>query len=326
MSNLVFSGIQPSGQLHIGNSLGAIINWLELQEKYPCIFAIVDYHSISVPFNPQEKRQEIKELALDFLALGINPKKSQIIIQSHLPEHLELAWILGTITPLSWLERIPTFKSKKQQHQQYLNLGLLSYPVLMSADILLYKANLVPVGEDQLPHIELTNQIAKRFNQMFGKTFPEIKPILTVQSRIMGLNRPNDKMSKSLGKSNYLALTDLPKTIRQKIKSATTDSDNQIKLDWEKKPGISNLLSIYHLFTKKTIDQICQQYQNKGYAQFKSDLAEIIIEQLSPFQNKRQRLSNKPGYINKIISNGEKKAKKIAQATLREVKQKIGLL
>ena len=322
----VFSGMRPSGQLHIGNYLGAIKSWLNLQKKYQCIFAVVDYHGITTPFDIKNIKKDTLNVVLDYLATGIDPKKSIIIIQSQIPEHTELAWILGSLTPLSWLERIPTYKEKLALHPKHRNLGLLAYPVLMAADIVLYKANYVPVGEDQLPHIELTNAIIKRFNQMFGKTFPKVNGIVTdIGARIMSLTDPTQKMSKSVPQG-CIALSDSPKAIREKIKRAVTDSGKEIKYDEKNKPAISNLLAIYHLFSNKPIKKIEEQYKGKGYAEFKKDLAEIIIKGLKPIQEKRKILEKNPQLVKKILTEGAKKAQKLAHQTMKEVKEKIGLV
>jgi len=322
----VFSGMRPSGQLHIGNYLGAIKSWLNLQKKYQCIFAVVDYHGITTPFDIKNIKKDTLNVVLDYLATGIDPKKSIIIIQSQIPEHTELAWILGSLTPLSWLERIPTYKEKLALHPKHRNLGLLAYPVLMAADIVLYKANYVPVGEDQLPHIELTNAIIKRFNQMFGKTFPKVNGIVTdIGARIMSLTDPTQKMSKSVPQG-CIALSDSPKAIREKIKRAVTDSGKEIKYDEKNKPAISNLLAIYHLFSNKPIKKIEEQYKGKGYAEFKKDLAEIIIKGLKPIQEKRKMLEKNPQLVKKILTEGAKKGQKLAHQTMKEVKEKIGLV
>lgn len=321
----IFSGMRPSGQLHIGNYLGALRNWVELQKKHSCIFGVVDYHGITTPFNPKQISKDTIGVILDYLAAGIDPKKSLILIQSQIPEHTELAWILGSITPVSWLERIPTYKEKLDLHPKYKNLGLLAYPVLMAADILLYKATLVPVGEDQLPHIELTNDIARRFNQMFGKTFPLVRAnIIKTGARIMSLTDPTKKMSKTGDEG--IALSDSPGMIRKKIKTAVTDSGREIKYDEKNKPAISNLLTIYYLFSEKPIKEIEKKYQGKGYAEFKKDLAEVIIKGLKPFQEQRKKLEKNPRLIQKILAEGQKKAEKIARETMKEVKQKMGLI
>jgi len=329
----IFSGMRPSGQLHIGNYLGALKNWLELQKKTTrlhgeasCVFGVVDYHAITTPFNVKTISKDTINLVLDYLAAGIDPKKSIIIIQSHLPEHTELAWILGAITPVSWLERIPTYKEKLSLHPKYRNLGLLAYPVLMAADILLYKATLVPVGEDQLPHVEITNDLARRFNQMFGKTFPLVKGFVNEEmgTRIKSLTDPTKKMSKTGGEG--IGLSDSPESIRKKIKTAVTDSEKEVKYDEENKPAISNLLTIYHLFSGKSISDLKEKYQGKGYAEFKKDLAEVIIKGLKPFQERRKKYEKNPRLVEKILAQGQKKAEKIAQQTMKEVKTKMGLI
>jgi len=327
----IFSGMRPSGQLHIGNYLGALKNWVELQKKHQCVFGVVDYHAITTPFNPKQISKDVKNLVLDYLAAGIDPgstgspQGSIIIIQSHIPEHAELAWILSTLTPLGELERMTQFKEKARQYKESVNAGLFCYPILMAADILLYKADLVPVGEDQAQHVELTRVLARKFNKKFGKTFPEPKTLLQkFGARIMSLTDPSKKMSKTGDES--IGLTDSPDVIRRKIKTAITDSGKEIKFDEKNKPAISNLLTIYHLFSNKSIADIEKKYRGKGYAQFKKDLAELIIKELKPFQEKRKKLEKNPRLVEKILVEGEKKAKKIAESTIKEVKKKIGLL
>lgn len=322
----VFSAIRPSGELHIGNYLGAIRSWLELQKKHECIFAVADYHAITTPFKPEELKQNISDLILDFLALGIDPKKSLIIIQSHIPEHTELTWILNTITPLAWLKRLPTYKEKTEQNPKYNNIGLLDYPVLMASDILLYKTEGVPVGEDQLPHLDITNEIADRFNAQFGNALKRIKAILTPTPKIMSLNDPTKKMSKSLGFESYIGVFEPEEIIREKIKKAMTDSGKKIKYDEENKPAISNLLRIYSELGGLEISAIEKKYQNKGYGDFKKDLAEVIIKYFEAARKKRTELTKKSKVVQKIINDGIKKASKIAQNTIEEVKQKMGLL
>lgn len=323
----IFSGMRPTGQLHIGNYFGAAKNWLELQKKHDCIFAVVDYHGITTPFDPKQINKDIMDVVLDYLAAGINPKKSILMIQSHIPEHTELAWILGTLTPLGELERMTQFKEKAQQHQKNVNAGLFVYPILMAADILLYKTNLVPVGQDQLQHVELARTLAKKFNHKFNEVFPIPRAQLPkIGARIMSLNDPAEKMSKSLGPQSYIALSDSLDVIRKKIKTAVTDSGKEIKYDEKKKPAISNLLTIYHLFSNKSIADLQKKYKNKGYAEFKKDLAEVIIKGLKQFQEKRKKYEKNPQLVKKILAEGEKKAEKIAEETIKEVKQKMGLL
>ncbi len=320
----VFSGIRPSGRLHIGNYLGAIKNWLELQDKNQCIYAVVDYHAITTPFDPKTIGEETRDTILDYLAAGLDPKKSLLIIQSQIPEHTELAWIFGSITPLSWFERVPTYKEKVELHPTHINLGLLSYPALMAADILLYKATEVPVGQDQLPHLELTNQIARRFNNQFGKTFPEVKPILGEGAKILSLQDPTKKMSKTGDES--VGLTDSPEEIERKIKKAVTDSGADIVYDPKEKPAISNLITIHHLFSGKDIKEIEKTYQGKGYGEFKTDLAEVVSEGLKQFREKRAELEKDNAYVENILKESQEKAREIAAHTMKDVRAKIGLI
>jgi len=327
MKNRIFSGIQPSGTLHIGNYLGAIVNWVKLQEEYESFFCIVDLHAITVKQDPKILKQKIREVAAIYLATGIDFQKSVIFVQSHRPEHAELGWILNTITYISELERMTQFKDKSKRHSENINTGLFDYPVLMAADILLYKTKIVPVGEDQLQHIELTRDIAKRFNNTFGETF--IVPKADIRkdtARIMGLDNPSEKMSKS-AKSlyNYIALTDSADTIREKIKKAVTDTGKEIKYDEKNKPAISNLLNIYRGFTDEPISEIEERYRNKGYADFKKDLAEVIINGLEKFHQKFNQLQKEPQYLEKILKDGADKAGKVAIPALEEVKNKVGL-
>ncbi len=322
----ILSGIRPSGKLHLGNYLGAIKNWIELQDKNPelCVFMIANYHGITTPFDPKKYGEQILDTACEFLAAGLNPQKVLLIRQSKIPQHTELAWIFNTITPVSWLDRLPTYKEKLKENPKYNNTGLLTYPVLMAADILNYKANLVPVGEDQLPHIDLTNEILKKFNSMFGQIFEPVKAHLAEGARIMSLQDPAKKMSKTGDEG--IALTDSPNEIREKIKKAVTDSGKEIKFDEKNKPAISNLLTIYSLLSGKEIKNIEKEFEGKTYVEFKNDLAEVIIEFLTPFQKKYNELKINIGGVEKILKESEEKARQEAQKTLNEVKQKIGLL
>jgi len=321
----IFSGMRPTGQLHIGNYLGALKNWIELQKKHQCIFGVVDYHGITTSFNPKTIHRDTMNLVLDYLGAGINPKKSIIIIQSHISEHTELAWILGTLTPLGELERMTQFKEKAKQHKENINAGLFSYPVLMAADILLYKTGIVPVGEDQVQHVELARTTARKFNNKFGKTFPLPRVQLSkTGARIMSLTNPSKKMSKTGDES--IGLNDSPSLIREKIKKAVTDSGKEIKYDLNQKLAISNLLTIYHLFSNKSILEIEKKYKNKGYAEFKKDLAEVVVKGLKPFQEKRKKYEKNPQLVKKILTEGTKKAQKIAQKSIKEVKKKMGLM
>ncbi len=327
MSKTIFSGIQPTGELHLGNYFGAIKNWLELQKNNNCYFCIVDLHAITIDYDPKILQEKIIDIATTYLAAGINPDKSIIFVQSTVKEHTELAWILNTITPLSELLRMTQYKEKKEQHQQNLNIGLLDYPVLQAADILLYKTNIVPVGRDQKQHIELARTIAKKFNNKFGQAFtiPE-HSIPKIGAKIMSLKNPNKKMSKSLGSQSYIALSDSPEIIKKKIMSAVTDSDKEIIFDPEKKPAISNLISLYHLATELTLQQIQDKFKNtKNYSEFKQDLAEKIIELLKPLQKKKKELMQNKEKIKQILDQGAKKAHEQAQKTMQQVKKEMGL-
>ena len=322
----IFSGIRPSGELHIGNYLGAISQWLILQEKNECVFCIVDLHGITTPYNPQNLQNSIFEIAIAYLAVGLDPEKAIIFVQSQIKEHAELAWLLGTITPLGELKRMTQFKEKIKRHPEYVNAGLLNYPVLMAADILLYQTDLVPVGKDQQQHVELTRTIARKFNQRFGKTFKEPNVLLARGAKIMSLQNPKKKMSKTDEPEGCLELFDSPEVIRRKIMKAITDTGKAIKYNPKRKPGISNLLTIHSLFSGQTIKTLEKTFQGKGYAQFKKSLAALLINSLGPFRQKRKELLSREVYVKEILSQGAKRAEVIAQSTLEEVKKKMGLV
>jgi len=312
----IFSGIQPTGAIHIGNYLGAIKQWKELQSK-DCLFCIVDLHALTVPYDTKELKKRINENVIVLLSSGISPKN--IFVQSHVKEHSELNWLLSTVTPLGDLQRMTQFKEKSKKHSKNINAGLLNYPVLMAADILLYQTDIVPVGIDQQQHVEITREIARRFNNRFGKTFKEPKTQLPkTGAKIMSLTEPNKKMSKSDSPESYISLFDKPEIIKKKISSAQTDSGKEIKYSKDK-PGISNLLTIYSLFSNKDIKQIEKKFQNKGYKEFKESLAELLIDKLEPFRK------NKNQNIDKIIKQGAKKAEKLAQQTMKLVRKNMGL-
>jgi len=322
----VFSGVQPTGELHIGNYLGAIKQWVELQEKNECIFCIVDLHAITEPYEPKEMQKRIFETAISYLAAGIDPEKSIIFVQSQIKEHTELAWLLNTICPIGELQRMTQYKEKVQQFRKSINAGLLNYPILMSADILLYKTELVPVGKDQSQHVELTRTIAKKFNQRFGEIFIIPKVLLPkIGAKIMGLNNPKKKMSKSLGPANYIGLFDEPEIIKKKIISAVTDPGKVIKYDPKKKPGISNLLTIFSLFSGKSIKTLEKSFKGKGYAELKKSLVNLLINSLEPFRRKRKELLSREVYVKEILNQGVKGAQTIAQSIMTEVRKKMGL-
>lgn len=323
----VFSGIQPSGTMHIGNYLGALKQWVELQKKAECIFCIVDLHAITVPYQPKKLQENILDAVICYLAAGVNPEKSILFIQSEVKEHSELAWLLNTITPIGELQRMTQYKDKSKRFKSSVSAGLLNYPVLMAADILLYQTDIVPVGKDQQQHVELTREIAKKFNTRFGKTFkiPRAQ-ILGPGAKIMALNNPKKKMSKSLGPDCYIALFEEPAIIRKKIMSAVTDTGRKITYDPKKKPGISNLLTIYSLFSGKSIKKIEKDFKNKGYQELKKSLANLLISSLKPFREKRKKLIKRKVYIREILKQGRKKAQNIAQLNIQEIKKKMGLI
>ena len=323
----VFSGIRPTGELHIGNYLGAIKQWIELQDRADCLFCIVDWHAITTPFNPKEMQKKILDTAIVYLAAGLNPEKSIIFVQSQVKEHAELAWLLGTICPLGDLKRMTQFKEKSKENPEYINAGLLNYPLLMAADILLYQTDLVPVGIDQKQHVELTREIARKFNRMFGKTFKEPEVLLSkFGQKIMSLQDPKKKMSKTGDPRGCIELFDEPEIIKKKIMSAVTDLGKEIKYDPIKKPGISNLLTIYSLFSGKSISQLEKEFKDQGYEEFKKSLIEILIKSLKPLREKRKELLKKEVLIKEILEKGAKRARIIAQLTMQDVRKKIGLI
>lgn len=321
----VFSGIQPTGQIHIGNYLGAISQFVELQEKAECFFSIVDLHAITIPYKPQELQKNIFDAAVCYLACGINPEKSTLFVQSQVKEHTELAWLLGVLTPSGDILRMTQYKEKSRQFKNEAKAGLLNYPILMAADILLYKADAVPVGFDQKQHLELTRRIAREFNKRFGDTFPLPKIILRDSgAKIMSLQDPKKKMSKT-SPEGCLYLFEEPEIIKNKIMAAVTDSGGKIKYDLERKPGVSNLLTIYSLFAKKPIEEIEKKFKASGYEKFKKALAELLIVSLEPFSRKRKELLSREVYVREVLERSRKKAEVIASFTMSEVREKMGL-
>lgn len=324
------SGIQASGKLHIGNYIGAIKQFVELQNKYSMFAFVADLHAITVPQNPKELRQNTLDAAAIYLACGLYPKKAVLFIQSHVQEHAELGWILNTLTPLGELERMTQFKEKKESQSQKKGVlaGLLNYPTLMAADILMYKPDIVPVGEDQLQHLELTRTLARKFNTKFGETFKEPRAILKKEgAKIMGLDDSSKKMSKSAQNPNsYIELLDQESEIRRKIQIAVTDSGKEIKYNLDEKPAISNLLTIFSLMGGRSIPEIEKQYKKKTYAEFKKDLANLLVDKLMPIQIAYKKIIRDEKKLLKILDDGAKQARAIAQQTMKEVKTKIGLL
>lgn len=327
MQQVIFSGIQPSGIIHLGNYLGAIKQWLNYINEYQCYFCIVDLHAITVRQQPAVLKENIYKLAALYIACGLDPKKCTLFIQSHVPAHAELAWILNCNTQLGELERMTQFKDKAKQHKENINVGLFAYPVLMVADILLYNTNFVPVGEDQKQHVELCRDIASRFNHYYGDIFTLPKCLLPkTGSRIMGLDDPGKKMSKSApSEMNYISLLDSPELITKKIKKAVTDSGAEIIYDPEKKPAIANLLTIHCLLTGKTIKELERMYQGKGYGIYKTELAEVISQFIKPIQKRYQELMSNKASLDKILSAGNAKARLQADKTLLKVKKAVGL-
>lgn len=322
----IFSGIQPSGILTLGNYLGALKHFVDLQEDNECYFCIVDQHAITVPQDPKELQENIRSLAALYLAVGIDPKKSTLFIQSEVPAHAQLGWIMQCLSYIGELERMTQFKDKSEG-KEAVSAALLTYPPLMAADILLYNTDIVPVGEDQKQHIELTRDLAERFNKRYGEVFtiPEAQ-IPKVGARIMSLQEPTKKMSKSSeNKKSFISMLDDEKQIMKKVKSAVTDSDNEVRYDKENKPGISNLLSIYSLCSGKTIEQLTEEYEGKGYGQFKNDVAEAVIETLKPIQKRYYELIDSVDELDNILDEGARKAYKVASEMLEKVEQAMGL-
>lgn len=323
----ILTGMRPTGILHIGHYFGVIPELLKMQEAGNKLFLMIaDLHALTTLEDSKNLKENTLNMAATYLACGINPKKTAIFVQSQISEHTELAAILSMITPVSMLELNPAYKEMREEHPKQNNLGLLAYPVLQAADILVYKATHVPVGKDQAPHIEIAREIARRFNSRFGKIFPEPKTILQKESKIFSLQDPSKKMSKSHKKESYIALLDSPEEIRKKIKIAVTDSGKEIVYDIKKKPAISNLLMIFSLFTQKTVKEIEREYKNKGYAEFKKDLAEMIIAGLAPLQKKFKELESDSSLTKSILEDGSKTARKNASQTMGEAKGKIGFL
>jgi tryptophanyl-tRNA synthetase len=321
----VFSGIQPSGNLHIGNYIGAIRQWVAMQNSTESIFCIVDLHAITVPQNPQELKEKVLEVAALYLACGINPEKSHIFVQSENQNHTELAWVLNTITPFGQLERMTQFKEKSQKHE--VNTGLFDYPVLMAADILLYQTDEVPVGHDQKQHVELTRDLAEKFNKKFGDTFKLPAPVIQNEtSRIMSLQDPDSKMSKSdsnpLGTINLL---DSDVQIREKIKKAVTDSGSQISRDASSE-GLSNLLSIHAAFRNQDLDKTYDDVEGKSYGEFKTILADLVANKLLEIQKKYSQIRSDETILRKVLDDGRDFTIEKSSKTLRLVKEKLGLL
>jgi tryptophanyl-tRNA synthetase len=320
----ILSGVQPTGNIHLGNYLGALRNWVNLQHEYESFFCIVNLHAITVPQDPAHLAAKTRELARIYLSVGIDPKVSTIFVQSDVPEHAELAWILNCVTRMSELERMTQFKEKGKKQRENVVVGLFDYPVLMAADILLYQTDLVPVGEDQKQHLELTRDLAIRFNRDFGETFRVPDPFIPkVGARIMALDDPLKKMSKSDESLNgTIVLLDDADTIRRKVKRAVTDSGTEINFD-QSRPAIFNLLTIYQLLTGKESSEIESYFSGKGYGYFKNELAEVIIEFLKPLQDRVKDITDEE--LDNILARGYERAQQVAKTTLAQVKERMGL-
>ena len=324
-NKVMYSAVQPSGNLTIGNYVGAISNWVRLQSEYDCYFAIANMHSITVRQEPAELRRRTLEVAALYLACGIDPEKCTLYVQSQVPQHAELAWVLNTVTYVGEMQRMTQFKDKSQKHADNINMGLMDYPVLMAADILLYQTDLVPVGLDQKQHVEIARDVAIRFNNRYGETFRVPEALLgKTGAKIMSLQEPDKKMSKSdenVNASIYLA--DDKDTIIRKFKRAVTDSESEVRFAAEKK-GVSNLISIYSIFTKKSVEEVEREFAGKGYGDFKLAVGEAVADALAPVQAEQKRLLADKAYLNGVLAAGAERAFKTARRTLGKVYRKVG--
>lgn len=323
---VLYSAVQPSGILTIGNYLGAIKNWVDLQNDYDCFYAIANMHAITVRQDPATLRQRTLELLALYVACGVDPEKCTLYLQSHVSAHAELQWVLNTFTYVGEMERMTQYKSKCLSHADNINMGLMDYPVLMAADILLYQADLVPVGADQKQHLEITRDIASRFNGIYGNTFTVPEPyILKAGAKINSLQEPDKKMSKSDPNPNaFISMADDKDTVMRKFKRAVTDSEACVRFDEVAKPGVSNLLTIYSIFAGKTIAEAEKEFEGKGYGDFKAAVGEAVADKLAPIQAEQKRLLADKGYLNGILASGAEKAFRAARKTLSKVYRKIG--
>ena len=325
---IILSGIQSTGKLTLGNYLGAINNWVQMQEEYDCYYMIANLHSLTVRNDPETLRNNTLKVLAMYVAAGLDPEKNTIFIQSQVKEHAELGWILDCYTYMGELSRMTQFKDKAAKHADNINAGLFTYPALMAADILLYQANLVPVGQDQQQHLEITRDIAERFNKLYGKTFTIPEGYYgKASAKIMGLQDPTAKMSKSATNPNdVILLEDEPDVIVKKFKKAVTDSENKVRFDPENKPGVSNLMQIYSSITGLKMEEIEKKFENSGYGDFKTKVAETVAAKLEPIQRKYKELLENKEYLEKIYTEGANRARKLASKTLDEVKERIGIL
>jgi tryptophanyl-tRNA synthetase len=326
MKKRVFSGIQPTGGLHIGNYLGAIQHWVKIQHEYDSIYCVVDLHAITIPQDPKVLKANIREVAGLLFASGIDPKIASVFIQSHVHEHSELTWILNCYIPMGWMRRMTQFKEKSQKQKEEVSTALFDYPALMASDILLYNTDEVPVGEDQKQHVELARDTAQRFNSIYGETFTVPKEVIAkAGARIMGLDDPTQKMSKSEEQpGRAINLLDSPDDMRNKIMRATTDSLREIRFD-ENRPGVNNLLVIYEQFTGQGREEIEARFGGKGYADLKRELAEVVVESVGGLQARYRELTADPTNIDRLLADGADKVRPVAARTLSLVREKIGI-
>ena len=322
----VFSGTQPTGVPTLGNYVGAYRNWLKMQDEYDCLFCVVDMHSLTVRNDAAQLRKNAKSLLALYLAVGFDPEKCILYFQSHVPEHAQLSWVLNCYTYMGELSRMTQFKDKSAKHSENINAGLFTYPVLMAADILLFNAEYVPVGEDQKQHVEITRDIAERFNNIYGDVFTIPKPLISnVGARVMGLSVPESKMSKSDDASGYISMLDTPDIIISKFKKAVTDSEKEVRFDPAAKPGVSNLLTIYSVMTDKSIKEAEKEFEGVGYGDFKLAVGEAVADKLKPVQDEYDRIMADKMYLEAISKTGAEKARKIAMKTYGKVARKVGL-
>ncbi|HIU34346.1 MAG TPA: tryptophan--tRNA ligase [Candidatus Pullichristensenella excrementigallinarum] len=322
----IFSGIQPTGNLTLGNYIGALRNFSLLQDEYDCLYSIVDLHAITVRQNPAELRKACLRTLAIFLASGLDPEKNIIYFQSHVHQHAELSWILNCFTYMGELSRMTQFKDKSQKHADNINAGLFTYPVLMAADILLYQTDLVPIGADQKQHLELARNVADRFNKIYGDVFVVPEGYFPkVGARVMSLQEPTRKMSKSDPEDTYIAILDNPDIIRKKLRRAITDSESEVRFDPENKPGVSNLMSILSALSGKSMEAIQADFANTGYGAFKDAVADAVISALEPIQKRYAEISADKEYLQKVLTSGAERADAIARRTMRKVRKKVGL-
>lgn len=324
---VLYSAVQPSGTLTIGNYIGALRNFVKLEKDYDCLFCMADLHALTVRQEPAALRRRTAELAALYIACGLDPEKNIIYAQSHVPMHAELAWILNCFTYMGELSRMTQFKDKSAKHADNINAGLFTYPVLMAADILLYQTDVVPVGADQKQHLEICRDIAERFNGVYGDVFKIPEPYIakSAAARIMALNDPSSKMSKSGEPDSFISMADTPDDVRRKLRRAVTDSDGEIRVDPENKPGVTNLITICAAMSGKTAEEVCAELQGKGYGALKDATTEAVVSVLSPIQAEQKRILSDKQYIADVLKNGSERASALAFRTLRKVYKKVGL-